>query len=70
MELHFSRADAALEQLVWDYIRAGQYPVWPYAGAAFIEKEFRSGGLDSVRQWIQLLRKDPRAAQSRFDGAR
>ncbi len=66
-ELHFVRGDATMEQLVWDYIRAGEYPDWPYAGASRIESLYTSAGIDAVRQLIGQLRDTPELAQRDFD---
>ena len=61
--------DAGLEQLVWDYIRSGAYPVWPYAGAATLETQFNTDGLNVIRDWIARLRSNPELAQADFDRA-
>jgi hypothetical protein len=67
MELHCVRGDAEMERLVWDYIRSGQYPHWPYAGAERIEESYQQGNLHAVREWITRLRSDPEATQADFD---
>jgi hypothetical protein len=69
MELHYVRGDAAMEQLVWDYIRAGAYPDWPYAGASRLEAQYAAGGIDAIRSWIDRLRSTPDLAQRDFDSA-
>jgi hypothetical protein len=70
MELHLARGDAALEKLVWDYIRAGHYPEWPYAGAEAIERQYMAEGVGAVRGWIDRLRQRPQLTQGEFDRGR
>lgn len=67
MELHAAREDPELARLVWEYIRAGDYPAWPYRGAERVEAIYQEQGLDGVRQLILSLRKDPEAAHKGFD---
>jgi hypothetical protein len=67
MELHYVRGDAAMEELVWEYIRSGTYPEWPYAGAARLETEYGASGIDAIRRWVHRLRDTPDLAQKDFD---
>ena len=63
MQLHMARDKPELLRLVQDYIAFGDFPEWPYAGAAYVEHIFRSDGLKGVRELVGLLRLDsPRAA--------
>lgn len=67
MELHYARDDEDLRSIVSRYVSAGQYPNWPYAGAAEIEAQYQEEGLAVVREWIERLRNDPAGAVSAFD---
>jgi von Willebrand factor type A domain/TIR domain len=67
MELHYVRGNAAMERLVWDYIGAGAYPEWPYAGASRLEAQYTAGGIDVIQSWIVRLRSTPEIAQQDFD---
>jgi hypothetical protein len=67
MELHFVRGQHALEKLILEYIRAGCFPKWPYAGAEKIEEAYQRGKLDEVRRFITSLREDPETARSMFE---
>jgi hypothetical protein len=58
MQLHMARDNAELAELTNEYICAGAYPEWPYAGALIVEKAFREKGIDAVRALINLLRTD------------
>jgi hypothetical protein len=62
MQLHMARDDVDVRERVWDYIRSGAYPQWPYAGAAIIEDAYGRQGIEEVRSLIRLLRTDPLAA--------
>jgi len=62
MQVHLARDELDLSKRVWDYIRSGNYPQWPYAGATVIEQAYREKGLDEVRVLISLLRTDPPVA--------
>lgn len=67
MELHAARNNPELTERVWKYIRAGQYPEWPYAGAERVETLFQEQGIEGVRQLIQTLRRDPESAFKAFE---
>ncbi|GLS17904.1 hypothetical protein GCM10007874_09200 [Labrys miyagiensis] len=62
MQVHLARDLPDLSAKVWDYINFGEYPTWPYAGAAVIEQVYARKGLDAVRSLVDLLRSDPPAA--------
>ncbi|WP_413989983.1 TIR domain-containing protein [Labrys okinawensis] len=62
MQVHLARNLPDLSAKVWDYINFGDYPSWPYAGAAVIEQVFGRQGLAAVRSLVELLRSDPPAA--------
>lgn len=62
MEVHLARNLPGLSAKVWDYINFGEYPTWPYAGAAVIEQAYAREGLEAVRSLVELLRSDPPAA--------
>jgi hypothetical protein len=62
MQLHMARDNVDVRERVWDYIRSGAYPQWPYAGAAIIEDAYGKQGIEEVRSLIRLLRTDPLAA--------
>jgi hypothetical protein len=62
MEVHMARDNPELACIVSDYLALGQYPRWPYAGAAAIEAAFNSSGPEAVRSLVRTLRKDPPAA--------
>ena len=66
MQLHMARDKPDLLQLVQDYIAFGDFPEWPYAGAAYVEDIFRSDGLEGVRELVNLLRSDPPRAAARL----
>lgn len=66
MQLHMARDKPDLLQLVQDYIAYGDFPEWPYAGAAYVEDIFRSDGLEGVRELANLLRSDPPRAAARL----
>ena len=59
MQLHMARDNFELSELTREYIEAGDYPEWPYAGAMLVEKEYRSSGIEAVRILIHLLRTHP-----------
>jgi hypothetical protein len=67
MELHYAREDEDLRGIVLRYVSAGQYPHWPYAGAAEIEAQYQERGVEVVREWIERLRNDPVGAVTAFD---
>lgn len=62
MQLHMARDNSELSELTRQYIEAGAYPEWPYAGAVLVEREFRSSGIGAVRDLILLLRTRPAEA--------
>jgi hypothetical protein len=66
MQLHMARDKPELLQLVKDYIAFGDFPDWPYAGAAYVEGVFESDGLKGVRELVELLRSDPPKAAARL----
>jgi TIR domain/von Willebrand factor type A domain len=76
MEVHYLRRHASFttdrevaqaQAAVWDYIRAGPYPQWPYRGAEKVEALFRQGGIGAIRKLISELRQNPSSAQREFD---
>jgi hypothetical protein len=67
MELHSARTNSKLANLIWNYIRAGEYPTWPYRGAEHVENLFQQNGLTAVHDLIVRLRKDPISTQTLFD---
>jgi TIR domain/von Willebrand factor type A domain len=64
---HAARDDPALFADCAAYIRAGDYPGWPYRGADALEEEYQERGLAAVRAWVAMLRTDPEVAQAAFD---
>ena len=59
MQLHMARGNSELSEVTRQYIEAGEYPEWPYAGAMLVEKEYESSGIERVRVLINLLRTRP-----------
>ena len=66
MQLHHSRDSQLNSQFVWRYIRAGKFPKWPYRGAEVIEKLYAEEGIESVRDLIRRIRRDPESAAAFF----
>lgn len=66
MELEAVRGQAGYEKWVWDYIRGGEYPAWPYRGAEKVERHAAQHKLPRVRELLYGLRRDPLAAQAAF----
>ena len=66
MELHFAREDRDLLALIWSFIKAGEFPDWPYRGAETVEKLYASGGIESIIHLTESLRADPESAQAAF----
>lgn len=62
MQLHFARDDADLLARVIEYINAGNYPEWPYAGALALEHAYQKHGIQEVRKLVGYLRTEPRLA--------
>jgi hypothetical protein len=79
MELHYVRRHAsalgteeevgAVQAAIWEYIRSGPFPQWPYGGAERVEALFQKGGVAAVRELICRLRENPEAAQREFEAA-
>jgi hypothetical protein len=67
MELHYARQKPDLTKIIWNYIRSGTYPQWPYNGAERIEALYQREGIEAIRKLIQSLRVDPESAQVAFD---
>ena len=67
VEVHISREDQWLSKCVDEYVRAGDYPSWPYCGATVLEKLYQEHGLSAIRDLITMFRVDPQVAQQRFD---
>jgi hypothetical protein len=69
MEVQFLRRHAAslgtpeeveaAQSAVWAYVRAGDYPNWPYRGAEAVEALHSNGGIEAVRDLVLRLREDP-----------
>jgi AcrR family transcriptional regulator len=66
-ELHLARADEPLSRAIWEYVRSGPYPEWPYRGAEGVERRFADEGVDGVRRLIAALRTDPAGAAADFE---
>lgn len=62
MQLHMARGNAELSELTRQYIEAGDYPEWPYAGAMVVEREYQASGIKAVRTLIHRLRTHPAEA--------
>lgn len=67
MELHYARQNPDLTKIIWNYIRSGAYPQWPYHGAERIEALYQQEGIEAIHKLIQSLRVDPESAQVAFD---
>lgn len=61
---------AAAQEAVWAYVRAGDYPAWPYRGAEAIETLHATRGIDGVRALLQRMRRDPNGALQEFESLR
>jgi hypothetical protein len=65
---HFARLPAPHHtEHLWDFIRSGDLPAWPYRGAELVEAIFAATGLDGVRSLLFTLRRDPKAAMLMFE---
>lgn len=58
---------AAALDAVWAYVRAGDYPAWPYRGAEAIETRHAAQGIDGIRALLLRLRRDPGGALREFE---
>jgi hypothetical protein len=67
IEIHSTRNDPWLLGRAWEYVNAGKYPLWPYAGAEVVERAYCESGLAAVRSLVESLRSDPQSAQEDFD---
>ncbi len=68
MELHCSRGNHELFELVRAFIKAGEYPQWPNRGAEKLETIFTKQGIRGIRAAIEgRVRSDPETTQAVFD---
>lgn len=55
------------KEKIWEYINSGEYPAWPYKGAATLERIFQSKGITSIKAIISQLRAEPDQAMNAFE---
>ncbi|MBR1194113.1 VWA domain-containing protein [Bradyrhizobium sp. AUGA SZCCT0160] len=59
MQVHMARDNQPLSSMIGQYVSAGSYPEWPYAGAETIETVYQKDGIEEIRNLIGKLRTDP-----------
>ncbi|MET3973177.1 VWA domain-containing protein [Bradyrhizobium sp. S3.9.1] len=59
MQVHMARDNQQLSSMIGQYVSAGAYPEWPYAGAETIENVYQKDGIEEIRSLIGKLRTNP-----------
>ncbi len=67
LELHTVRGKTPYEDWVWEYVRCGPYPDWPYRGAELVERQYVRAGMQGVRDLLDQFQQDAAIAQAMFD---
>jgi hypothetical protein len=67
LELHTARGKTPYENWVWEYVRCGPYPNWPYRGAELVERQYEKAGMQGVCHLLDQFRQDAAIAQAKFD---